>query len=182
MVNDRKLIEYLPPFMQEYVEIQNIMEAEQPEIDLMWESSENALSDQFILEATEHGVKRWERMLNIAPKDTDNLDERKFRILTRLNQELPYTITKLEEALTTLCGAGEYSIDLQSGQYHIEVKLALDNQKNYQAVVDLLTKMIPANMTQFVQILYNPHMTFNQMTHAQLAAYKHDQLRKDVFK
>ena len=181
MVIERKLINYLPPFMQEYAEVQTIMESEQPEINDLWASAETAFADQYILDATVYGVKRWESMLGISPKDTDTLDERKFRILTRLNQELPYTLTKLKEALTTLCGADGYSIYLQHEKYHIEIKLAVGNHNNYQAVVDLLTKMIPANMTQYVKLMYNSHAVLAQFTHEHLSAYTHEQLRNEVF-
>ena len=180
MANERFLIDYLPPYMREYMEIKAITGAEQPEIDALWSSMERIFADQFIMDATEYGVMRWENMLKISPKATDTLDERKFRILTRLNQELPYTLMRLKEALTTLCGADGFSIDLQADNYHIEVKLALGNHNNYQAVVDLLTKMIPANLTQYVQLMYNSHTMLSQFTHAQLATHTHEELRNEV--
>jgi len=181
MATNRRLIDYLPNFMQEYREIGVIMETEQFEIDRLWMHTENAFADQFILEATENGVKRWESILGISPKDTDTLDVRKFRILTRLNQELPYTLRKLEQALTSLCGNNMFSIELDSAKYHIEVKLGLVNESGYQDVVDVLMKMIPANMTQHVQIMYNSNAVIGKMTHAQLAAYTHKQLKSEVF-
>lgn len=181
MAIDRRLIDYLPPFMQKYLELRQIMDAEQPEINSLWTAYENALDDQFIMDATEYGVRRWENMLKVTPKDTDSLDERKFNILAKLNQELPYTLTKLKEVLTTLCGADGFSIDLQPEQYHIEVTLALSNNNNYQNVVNVLAKMIPANMTQYVKIMYNGNDVLAQYTHAELAAYMHEQLRKEVF-
>lgn len=181
MAIERKLIDYLPPFMQEYMELGVIMQSEQPEIDNLWSTMEAAFADQYILDATVYGVKRWESMLGISPKDTDTLDERKFRILTKLNQELPYTLTKLKEALTTLCGADGFSIYLQPENYHIEIRLAVGNHNNYQAVNDLLIKMIPANMTQYVNLKYNTHSILAQFTHEHLSAYTHDELRKEVF-
>ena len=181
MVTNRKLIDYLPHFMQVYEEIAVIMGTEQTEIDRLWIEAENALADQFILEATENGVKRWESMLGVSPKDTDTLDERKFRILTKLNQELPYTLRKLEQVLTNLCGADGFSVDVKAAEYHIEVKLALTNKNNYQEVVNVLKKMVPANMTQWVQIMYNSHNVLKMFTHAELTAYKHEQLRNEVF-
>lgn len=180
MAIDRLLIDYLPPYMQEYLEMQQVMNAEQPEFDLLWEACENALADQFIHDATEYGVKRWETMLNITPRDTDTLDERKFRILARLNQELPYTMTKLKEALTTLCGADGFTIDLQANLYHIEIKLAIGHHNNFQEVVDLLNKMIPANMTQYVKLMYNTHSMVSLYRHMDLAAYTHNQVRSEV--
>ena len=179
MVIERKLIDYLPPYMQEYAEIGTIMQSEQPDIDNLWSAFETAFADQYILDATAYGVQRWEFMLGISPKDTDTLDERKFRILTRLNQELPYTLTKLKEALIALCGVDGFSIHLNSAEYRIEVKLALDNEKNCQEVADLLTKMVPANLTQVVSVLYNNHLLLNQFIHGELSAYTHHQLKAE---
>lgn len=179
-VEERKLIDYLPKFMQDYSEMNAIMEAEQPEFDLVWVKADYVFADQFILDATDYGVMRWESMLKITPKDTDTLDERKFRILTLLNQELPYTLTKLKEALTTLCGADGFVIDLQASNYHIDVKLAVGNHNKYQAVVELLTKMIPANLTHKVDQMYNNHIVLAKLTHNQLASYSHEQLRNEV--
>ena len=181
MAVDRKLINYLPHFMQEFREMATIMETEQFEIDRLHLEVENALADQFLLEATVNGVKRWESMLGISPKDTDTLDERRFRILTKLNQELPYTLRKLEQVLTNLCGADGYSVEVTAAEYHIEVKLAVGNHNNYSEVEVLLNKMIPANMTQYIRLMYNSNAVISQFIHAQLSAYTHEQLRNEVF-
>ena len=101
MATDRKLIHYLPPFVQEYVEIQEIMKTEQHETDLLWIATEGVFADQFIQDATINGVSRWESMLGISPKGTDTLDERKFRVLSKLNQELPYTLRKFSRLSTS---------------------------------------------------------------------------------
>jgi hypothetical protein len=180
MAFERKLIDYLPPYMQEYHEINRIMDAEQPEFEDLWGACETVLDDQFILYAKESGVKRWEKLMSITPKDTDTLDDRKFRILAKMNQELPYTMKRLKESLTILCGKGNFSIDLQAVNYHIEVKLALANKNAYEETIDLLKKMLPANLTQSVQIMYNDHIVLSQLTHAQLASYTHHQLRNEV--
>ena len=180
MAIDRKLIEYLPYFMQEYREMATIMETEQFEVDRLWLEAENALVDQFLLEATVNGVKRWESMLGISPKDTDTLDERRFRILTKLNQELPYTLRKLEQVLTNLCGANGFSIEVTAAEYHIEVKLAVGNHNNYSEVETLLNKMIPANMTQYIRLMYNKYETVAQFAHSRLATYTHKEIRNEV--
>jgi uncharacterized protein YmfQ (DUF2313 family) len=182
MATDRKLINYLPQFMQVFREIATIMETEQFEIDRLWMEAENALADQFLLEATVNGVKRWESMLGISPKDTDTLDERRFRILTKLNQELPYTLRKLEQVLTNLCGVKGYVIELTAKEHHIKVKLAVGNHNNYSEVENILNKMIPANMTRNIELMYNTNAILSQFTHAQLSAYTHDQLRNEVVK
>ena len=182
MVTNRKLTDYLPSFLQEYRELNAIMEAEQPEINSLWDSAEQTLANQFVSIATENGVKRWESMLGISPKGTDTVDERKFRILTKVNHELPYSLRKLEHVLTNLCGVGGFYIEVFTAEYHVEVKLAVGNHNNYSEVENILNKMIPANMTRHIELMYNTHTVLSQMTHAQLSAYTHEQLRNEVFK
>lgn len=177
---DRLLIDYLPPFMQEYKQMQEIMNSEQPEFDLAWETCDRTMLDLFIVSATETGIARWEKMLGITPKIADTLEERRFRILARINQELPYTMRKLEENLTLLVGKGNYVIDLQADKYHIEIKLALGNKNNYQEVVEVLKKMIPANLTQWVQIMWNTHKVLSPYPHKDLKQYTQIQLRNEV--
>lgn len=178
--SNRSLINYLPPYMQEYLEIKAIMSAEQPEIDALWSSVEKAFADQFIMDATEYGVMRWESMLNISPKATETLDERKFRILARLNQELPYTLTRLHEILTTLCGANRFVIDLEANKYHITIKLGVGNHNKYAEVENLLYKMLPANLTRAISIMYNTHRAVGLCRHMDLAAFTHEQVRNEV--
>ncbi|MBR5582984.1 MAG: DUF2313 domain-containing protein [Lachnospiraceae bacterium] len=180
METNRFLIDYLPPIMRSYREMKHIMSAEQPEIDDVFVSAEQVLSNQFIMDADETGVKRWESNVGITPKDTDTLDERKFRVITKMNQQLPYTIKKLNEVLTTICGSGNFLIHPQVNEYHIEIKLALSNKNNYEEVVDVLTKMIPANLTQYVQIMYNTYEELKKYTHAELSEFTHYQLRNEV--
>ena len=181
MASERLLIDYLPPFLREFREMRFIMAAIQPEIDTLYEAMHNALNDQYIQYATESGIKRYEKMLKITPKDTETLEERRFRLLTIMGKEMPYTLIKLHEMLTGICGEGNYSIDLQPHNYHIMVKLALSNENNYQQVVDMLSNTLPANLTQTVQVQYNYHDILKQFTHEELTAYTHNQLRKEVF-
>jgi hypothetical protein len=180
MVNNRKLIQYLPQFMRKYEEMVAITDAEQPEINGAWHDVEDLLADQFIHDATERGIARWESMLGISPKGTDTLDERKFRVQTELIQDLPYTMRKLEQTLTNLCGAGQYSVELNSAEYRIEVKIALSSKNNYAEVEQLLKKIIPANMVQVISLLYNTNESIGQFTHAQLSNKTHYQIKSEV--
>ena len=114
-------------------------------------------------------------------RGTDTLDVRKFRILTRLNQELPYTVQKLKQVLSNICGNDMFSIEVNAAEYYVNIKLGVENDSNYQEVVNVLTKMLPANMIQYVTVMYNNNSVLSPFTHTQLVAYTHDQLRKEVF-
>lgn len=176
---DRKIIDYLPPYLTTYKEIRAIMDAEQPELELAWSYAEDALNNQFVQDSSLTGVLRMEAILGIVPKTTDTLEERKFRILVKLNEQLPYTLPVLEEQLKRTCGENGYRLILNADKYLLNVKLALSNENNYQDVSDMLRRVVPANMVISVQ-MFNTQEILSHYTHAQLAAYTHKQVREEV--
>ena len=52
---ERKIIDYLPPYLTVYKEIKAIMEAEQPEFEIVWPQAENVLNDQFVSDSSTIG-------------------------------------------------------------------------------------------------------------------------------
>ena len=120
---DRKLINYLPYVVRDYAEFQGITGAEQPEFENAWAAADDLLSNQFIKTAGNLGLSRWEKILGITPKGTDTLDDRRFRVLTRLNEELPYTLSQLRIILENLCGKNNYYADVEEGTYQLLVRI-----------------------------------------------------------
>lgn len=177
---DRQLIEYLPYVIRDYPEFQGIVGSEQPEFERAWDFTNDLLDNQFISTAGNMGLSRWEKILGITPKGTDSLEDRRFRIMTRINEELPYTLPQLRNILETLCGAGNYSADVPEGTYQLLVKIGLAAKNNFSDVEALLNRVVPQNMVVSLLQLYNTHAKLGRFTHAQLAAYTHDQLRNEV--
>ena len=180
MAFNRQLIDYLPQYLQDYRELKEITKTEQVEVDVLWDNHNQTLDNLFVQYADETGIKRWEKSLGITAKDTDTLEERRFRLTNKLNQGLPYTLTKLKENLSILYG-DNFNVVVSPGIYHIEIQLGLGNINNFDEVVETLKKMIPANMTQHVQIMYNTHKTLSKFRHSELATRTHENLRKEVF-
>ncbi len=176
----RKLIDYLPIKIQVFREIKAINETEQPEMNLLWENLDNFLKDQFVSDSTERGVSRWEKILKIIPKGTASLEDRKFTILTRLNESLPFTLTKLKQQLTTLCGADGFQLTLNADEYTISVRVALIAKNAFDDVTTMLKRMLPANMVVKQDLIYNQYETLATFTHEQLRAWTHYQLRNEV--
>lgn len=174
---ERKLEDYLPYVIRSYPEYRGIVTAEQPEFEKAWASMDHLLSDQFILTADESGLARWEQILEISPKGTDTLDDRRFKILTRINEELPYTLPQLRNILNMLC-RGEYKADQDA--YRLIVRVGLLAKKQYDAVESLLDRVAPSNMKIDLSLLYNQHSTLARFTHAQLAAFTHTVIRNEV--
>lgn len=174
------ILKYIPPVIRDYKEYKAIAIALNPELNLLWQAIEDTLNDQFILDATENGIKRRESILKIIPKDTDTLDERKFRLIARENEKLPYTYRALQQRLINLCGADGYSLEVNNSTFTIKVRVALTNKSNYDDVSILIDKMAPENMIIDLSLLYNQHSTLAKFTHAQLSAYTQSQIRNEV--
>lgn len=176
---ERQLKDYLPIFIQEYAEIEAIMNAEQVDVVNAWTGAENLLNDQFVVDASENGVKRWESILNIKPKGTYTLSERKFNILVKLKEQLPYTLATLKSLLSALCGEDGYFLKIDNDNYIITIRLALYNENNVVTVSELLDRVIPANMIKSVTLL-NTHNVLSVYTHEYLSNYTHRGVREQI--
>lgn len=176
---DRRIIDYLPPFMRNYKEIKAIMSTEQNELESTWNSANEVLDNQFIQSATQKGIVRYETMLGITPKATYTLDERKFNILAKMNEQLPYSMTQLNTSLAALCGTEGYNLKLNADEYTLQVKLALGNENNIEAVKVLLNQMLPANIATVIS-MFNTHAMLADFTHEQLSGHTHKEIREDI--
>jgi hypothetical protein len=176
----RPLVEYLPPAVKEVREFRAAVSGEQPEIDLLRRRVKDARDDQFVMTATENRIKQWEGILRITPRGTETLDERKYNVVLRRNERLPYTYRMVERQLDFLCGVGGYTMILDHKNYKLTVKLELVSKYQYEAVVDLLRRIVPANMVIDVDLRYNQYQSLQPYTYGYLAGLTHEQLRSEV--
>lgn len=177
----RQLIDYLPPVIRNVREYQAIMnDGEQGEVSALWDAVDAAFNDQFINSATLNGVERWENILGIKPKGTDTLDARKFRILSRLNEQLPYTLPVLKSILQSLCGEDGYSVEVQNELYTLKVKIALVAKSNFDDVDVLLRRVVPANMIIELELKYNTWGTLKDFTWGYLKTKTWKEIKDEV--
>lgn len=176
----KKLQDYLPPILLKTYEFPLLCKTEQPEIDRLHDAADAVLDAQFISTAGERGIERYEQIFSIVPQDTDTLDERRFRVLAKINAQLPFSIRRLRQQLSTLCGEDGYRMEIDGGRYTLTVKVALTAKRNQQAVEELLADIVPANMVCTTSLLYNQHADLTRFTHAQLALLTHFEIREEV--
>lgn len=177
---DRKLSDYLPFVIRNYAEFQAITESEQPEFERAWAYTDDLLDNQFVATAGEMGLSRWEQILGITPKGTDTLDNRRFAILARLNEQLPFTLRRLQELLEVLCGEGGCTVAITD--YTLTTKVSLASKGHFTAVGELLERVTPQNLILRLVQLYNTHGELGRFTHGELAGFTHIQLREEVLK
>lgn len=143
---DRKLIDYLPEYLQEYDEERAVQEALQPEVEQIWKLSWEMLQEAFILTEGSCGAGRWEKILNIYPKDTDSLQTRNLRILARINEVLPYTMTTLRRFLDSVVGSGNYNICLEAEKYFLDIQISLEHLSKVKEIREYVEQVTPVNL------------------------------------
>ena len=176
----KKLQDYLPPILLKTYEFPLLCDTEQPEIDRLHDAADAVLDAQFISTAGETAIARYEKIFGITPMDTDTLAERRFKVLAKINAQLPFSVRRLRQQLETLCGADGYKLELNGDRYTLTVKVALTAKRNQQAVEELLADIVPANMVCTTSLLYNQHADLTRFTHAQLALLTHFEIREEV--
>lgn len=181
MTRDVDTLSYLPPIFHEVQETIEIAKVENPLLKDLWQEIENALLDQFLLSATGRGIKRNEDMLHIASMATESLETRRFRLLTRFNEQVPYSRPVLRNLLNTLLGENGYELTINAADKTLKIKIELTVKGMFEAVEQMLERITPQNMVLTVELRYNQHSLLTKYTHAQLAVYTHEQLRNEVF-
>lgn len=145
------LLGYLPQYVQDYDEIQKIMEAEDPEFRFLAAESGTIRMNQFIESCDAAGISRFEDMLGILPSSEDSLETRIARVLLKWNDSLPYTWKKLLDKLDTLCGSGNYEASRDLDEHTVYITSHLDK---VSVLEELLYYMLPCNlMTAITNIL-----------------------------
>ena len=164
-----KLLNYLPPYLQRYRELQHITDAEYPEIELVNDGVKLVLSEQFILSLDDYGCNRWEKMLNIPSPDDATLEERRATILMYINSDLPYTLRKLQMILDARYGE---NMIIASTNKEYELWLEIDNQVILKSneVRNLLRKIIPANL--FLKLQQTMLSTCHAYAGGKVSCYK----------
>lgn len=146
MIREVNLIGYLPPFMQEYVEMQQIMNAEQPDVQVLEDETEIIKNNQFIQSCNIVGIRKFEQLMHIVPLPYDTLDARISRVLTRWNDIVPYTKQTLKAKLDTLCGVGNYTMIPNFDAYTLDIITHLELSGQVDELDYILSYMIPANI------------------------------------
>ena len=176
MAKQVDLLSYWMPFLRSLKEFKEIAKAEEPEIIALLEAIDTSLDNFFIPTANEYGISRYESMLGLFPIEGEDLEARRFRVLSKWNDRLPYTESELRARLTSLCGADGYELDINYNEYTITVKVALTNKDILPMVKELLDKMVPCNMVISLYLMYTTYEWLEDYTHADLSQYTHAEL------
>lgn len=91
MAREIDLLSYWMPVLRQLKEFKEIAKAETPELKYILEQIERTLNNMFIETADEYGIKRFEDMMGIYPEAGASLETRRFNVLVKWNDKVPYT-------------------------------------------------------------------------------------------
>ncbi len=141
----RKIETYFPDVLHDIEEYKEIANAENFELQAAWILMDDLIDDQFIETATERGIARREKLLNIVPSKVDSLDDRRLRVLLKWNDRLPYTYKVLKNKLDQIFG-DNYKMERFASERILKIEVNSFNWNVFSLVTDEIRKMIPANM------------------------------------
>ena len=117
--------------------------------------------------------------MGITVNVMDTIEERRRRIRGYYASDLPYTENKVKQVLTAMCGQDGFEMIVNSAIYQVDIQIRLNSMNLVNNVREITRKMIPANMVENVNIIYNIHQRFISFSHANLTNYTHRQIRED---
>ena len=177
MAKEVDLLSYWMPILRNIKEFKEIAKAEEPELIYILTEIDRAIANMYIETADEYGIKRFEDIMGIYPETGATLEDRRFAVMVKWSDQLPYTEETLKDLLTILCGEDGYTVLVDYDTYRITVKLALGNEDSVEAVRELLERIAPANMERIIA-LFNTHIILSGFTHEHLNAYTHKEVRE----
>lgn len=127
-------------------DFQQIANAQNPELNNLLSCIKDVLNDGFIKNATEYGVERWEKMLDISPALTDSLETRKTRVLTYLSFKTPYSWRVLEQMITSCVGEDNFTMKYINDTSTLIVKVNVNDISQFDLIENLLKEVLPQNI------------------------------------
>lgn len=141
------LIQWMPTEFKESPEIIKIMDSENPEFSLMAERILHWLDNLYPGTAHIEGIELFEYFLGLEPQLDDTLEDRRMRIISKLNERLPYTFIRLHRMVAALVGWGNFEMYFENGgRLLFRLKSPQENDSRIKAVLELFENVVPMNL------------------------------------
>ena len=175
------LINYLPHFMQDFKEIQEIMEVSQVFADDINNETQNILNNMFIFEASESGVLHYEKIFNLTSKINQKLEDRKQVIFLKYNHKLPYTYKSLIMLLNSSCGEGFYNIYISNENLTLSIKISLKKKDMIENIKNSLEEILPMNIELDISLICNVWKTLSDKTWGDLKSVSWGRIKEEEY-
>ena len=146
-----RLKKYLPEFVSNIKEFQELDKAISLEVDKLRNKLEQLQENQFIETANEEGLRKYEQLLGL--NTTNDVELRRFNILNKYNSTIPFSMMWLRNTLNTTVGRGDFLMELDNSKYALTISVVKNKEHLIEVLKKDLRKKIPANMVLNINVL-----------------------------
>ncbi len=133
--------------------------------------------DNYFDNTSESRIKRWEKILELAPRADDTLDERRFAVHSRVIDKLPYTFPVVERELNALAPGSEFTRERDAYGMTATVKLPLTSVSKIADVNTLLDKKLPLDVVYTIIVMYNTWSEYIEDTWGDVEGMTWDEMK-----
>lgn len=142
----------LPELFQGVVEIDALANCVNIQINKLSARIKTAVKNKSVLEADEHGIERWEKILGVSAPLDGTLKSRREALLARLASKPPISVSALKEIIEKYMGV---PVDISVKDYVIRVTYRGESKAaDLAPLYSTLYEMIPANLILEIAYLY----------------------------
>lgn len=147
---------YFPRYYEGILETDELIKVENDIWNNLYLLLNKAKNNQFIAYADEDGIYAYEQLFQIvADPETETLEERRFRLLNRIQTLSYYTMIYLRQKLNSLFGENNYEIQMDYPNRTLYVKSNVSNSFIYKESIATINKIKPANIV-FINVPFIP--------------------------
>lgn len=147
---------YFPRYYEGILETDELIKVENDIWNNLYLLLNKAKNNQFIAYADEDGIYAYEQLFQIvADPETETLEERRFRLLNRIQTLSYYTMIYLRQKLNSLFGENNYEVEMDYLNYTLFVKSNASNSFIYKESIATINKIKPANIV-FINVPFIP--------------------------
>lgn len=147
---------YFPRYYEGILETDELIKVENDIWNNLYLLLNKAKNNQFIAYADEDGIYAYEQLFQIvADPETATLEERRFRLLNRIQTLSYYTMIYLRQKLDSLFGKNNYEIEMDYMNYTLYIKSNASNSFIYKESIATINKINPANIV-FINVPFIP--------------------------
>ena len=141
----RQFKQYISPIYEQSVIMQAILEAIGAEWDDVDRLTDEVFAQLFPQTAT-WGIVHWEALLKIPPNKDVPIEQRRSRVLTRMQTRWPVTKERMEQIVRTYSGDKQAYIRQFFNEYRFEVLFNLVQSIDLKTVNEVVSETKPAHL------------------------------------
>lgn len=145
---------YYPDVIAPAKEFKKLAAAENPELKLAADGLWKWFLATFVYYADEDGIERWEDMLGIRAPAAASIEARRLAILSRINNNIPYTERWIRAFYDTIYGPGSIAVTVTPADYALRISSESEISRSVPRAMREARMYAPANLTIRATINY----------------------------